>query len=82
MRGELNFVGAVRFGTAALVFDRIGARRFAMELDDIGLAGNAERKAADRHGANDPHPRASFRLAAIDTFVQHAALRGRLIFRP
>lgn len=82
---ELNGVGGLVFGAAALVLDgeRLpGAVGLAVELDDVGHAVEAECGGLQRQGAYDAQVAAALAAGFMGFVVEHAALGGEAIFGP
>jgi hypothetical protein len=74
----------MRFGPAALVFDRIGAHvgADAAEFDCIGFAGHAERQGPDRQPTHRPHTTPTVRLAIVHPLVKQPSLGSGAVLDP
>ena len=82
---KLHLVGAVRLGPAALMLHGKGppnAIRRAMQLDDIGDAGNAQPVGAQRHACHGADAPPHLGLDRVNPLMRDAALGGRGILGP
>ena len=80
LRAQLDFVGAVRLGVAALVFYWI--RRNSVKLDRVGLARKPMRERTQHQPAHRSHPRTPVCPAAVDALVHQSTFGSCAIFGP
>lgn len=78
---ELDFVGAVAFRFAALVFDGDDAP-VAVEFDDVGLAVESETVAGEVEAAGGSQAGAGFGGAVVGALVEDAAGGGEVVLGP
>ena len=74
----------MRLRTAPLVLHGIGApaARVALQLDEIGDAGDAEPVAAQRHPCDGPDPASRLCFGRVHTLMRHPALGGSGVLGP
>ena len=84
LRAELRLVGAMRLGLAALEFDGIGRLDVAraMELDDVGDAGEAEPARGERHGGDAADAARIAGAGLVRPRMQHTPLGGEAVLLP
>jgi hypothetical protein len=80
LRAELDFIGLMRFGLAAFIFD--GPRAVATEFDDIRAAGNAITERAEAEAAADADAVAQFDRIGIGVIVQYTPFGGEPVLLP
>ena len=81
LSADLNFIGAVRFGSSAFVFNR-NDPTVLMELNDIADPAQAVGIRPDRKASRNSKPRTRFALTGMGLLVQGVALRGGKIIGP